>query len=786
MGRKELKAVGGKHEASVAGVGGREEAVAGDAEPSRLAKAGQAIAGSFAAGVDAREGALVTGITVLGIFIGRAEILGLLAPFSLAYMLATYCWYRRAALFALLGAVVGRGWLLGYSAGVEEALMLAAFWLSAELIAGNGSRGDAEGDMPRGLVGTAVGACALARGVGRLWTGAAVYDLVLIIFELIMVATSAAVFHQGLPSLLGWRDRDEGLAPVISAGIMGGVALLGTAGLGIGELRIIWVLTTLIVLSFAGGGVLAGGGAGAVVGLILGLAVHLDLSLVVVLLLGGAAAGLALPVGRPGAVAGFTGAVLLSSWLLSTGSVFTPWELIAAVGMFLLNPLSLQRPAVREVAAAGDPARRSVRGAAGDIACLWNRKGDRRRGWRGLLGRPDRAAPPRRRRGSQDPDTPARLRSFARVFRRLADSFSEVTDAEEGVVSDQERAAGVIDIVGARVCRSCDRFSACWQKRFMNTYHMFSEMLATFEIEDGRSVDRRVQKLQRHCKMRSEEVLETMEAAWRVQQIGVKWSSQFAETRDLAASQFRGIAEMMEDFAVSMDRGERPRGMGARGETRLRYEAGVAATSRSGTSSGDSNVVRRLSAGELVVMLSDGMGSGERARQESRAAVSLLEDLLELGLDRESALRTVNSVLVLRSTEEVFATVDLMSVDMTTGQAEFTKIGAAPTFVMRGRDVLCIPAQVVPIGILEDVSLESTRRMLQPGDMVVMMTDGVMEALGDLTASQKRSWMSRFLASTRHECPEDLASAVVARAVSLCHDGLSDDMSVIAVKLDEG
>ncbi|MFO8059552.1 MAG: SpoIIE family protein phosphatase [Bacillota bacterium] len=725
-----------------------------------------------------REFIMYAAVFMMGVFIGRAQIMNLLAPFSIPYVLASLCWSRRMTPFALIGVALGRGWLVGYGAAVSEALMLAAFWLSAEMMCGSWR----EESAPRGVVGVGVGACVIFRGAAHLWTGATLYRLCLLLFEMIMVACSSLVFHRALPQVLSPEERPEGadFGSNLAAGIFGGVLLLGTAGLRIGDLRVIWVVATLLVMSFAGRGVTGGIAAGAAVGLIVGFSLHFDLPLALALACAGAAAGCMARWGRAGVAAGFISGMLAVSWLSSAGAVPSPWEFLAAVGLYLLSPLGLDYGARREVAAAA--AGRPWFAAEESSARLFRRVQKRRRPREAVASLFRRIRSPG---GPRDEgEVPERMRSFARVFRRLADSFSEVSTAEQCSFTDQEREAEILDRVGQQVCRKCDRYSECWQDQFMTTYRILSEVLATFEIDDQRSIDARIRKLQQHCRGMSDSVLEAMRSSWTLQRMGMNWSSQFAETRDLAAAQFRGIADMMEDFARGAASGSRPQR--SRKQCRLRYDAGVAAIARGGhRASGDSHLVRKLRARDLVVLLSDGMGAGDRARQESRAAVSLLEELLELGLDRDAALRTVNSVLVLRSTEEIFATVDMLSVDLVTGRAEFTKIGAAPTFITRGREVFCIPSQVIPIGILNEVAPESTSRVIQPGDTVVMMTDGVMEALGDLTESQKRNWIARFLQSGRWDCSEDLASALVAQAASLSVHGPVDDMSVVAVEFLE-
>ena len=93
-----------------------------------------------------------------------------------------------------------------------------------------------------------------------------------------------------------------------------------------------------------------------------------------------------------------------------------------------------------------------------------------------------------------------------------------------------------------------------------------------------------------------------------------------------------------------------------------------------------------------MLALSDGMGSGLRAAKESKTTINLLENFFEAGFNKEIALKTINSILMLRSSDEMFSTIDLTIFDKYSGEAEFIKIGAVSTFIKtQGKvDVICL------------------------------------------------------------------------------------------------
>lgn len=133
-----------------------------------------------------------------------------------------------------------------------------------------------------------------------------------------------------------------------------------------------------------------------------------------------------------------------------------------------------------------------------------------------------------------------------------------------------------------------------------------------------------------------------------------------------------------------------PDGGGGRGRRRKDGE----------TVSGDTGAWFKHDDGALYVLLCDGMGSGPAAGRESSLAVRLLEQFLRAGTSPERALKTVASALGLRGEEDGgFTTVDLLRLDLFTGEAGIYKYGAAPTYIRKGRQVTRVTGATLPAGL---------------------------------------------------------------------------------------
>lgn len=178
-----------------------------------------------------------------------------------------------------------------------------------------------------------------------------------------------------------------------------------------------------------------------------------------------------------------------------------------------------------------------------------------------------------------------------------------------------------------------------------------------------------------------------------------------------------------------------------------------------------------------IVLLSDGMGTGSRAAIDSAFTCETFCNLLKSGLDVKTTASTVNCAMLMKSTDESLATVDLIIADPVLSTVKFYKCGAAPTFILQKGKTFVIEAESVPIGILDTVDLAESEISVEKGDIILTVSDGV--------AGENWGWISSELKHYRGENP-----AVLARHILQCagdrHLGKrADDMTVIAVMVDE-
>ncbi len=172
-------------------------------------------------------------------------------------------------------------------------------------------------------------------------------------------------------------------------------------------------------------------------------------------------------------------------------------------------------------------------------------------------------------------------------------------------------------------------------------------------------------------------------------------------------------------------------------------------------------------------LVSDGMGSGRDAALTSRLSAIMLEKLLTVGAEKESAIKLLNKALVEKE-EEIFATVDLLEIDRVLCTATLIKAGAAPTVFIRGGCSHIIESRTPPAGIMRNVIADKKTFRLEKGDMIVMLSDGILQTGSDFPILPK---------SGIPPLPSARALATKILREARRSSEASDDMSVCTLRI---
>lgn len=195
--------------------------------------------------------------------------------------------------------------------------------------------------------------------------------------------------------------------------------------------------------------------------------------------------------------------------------------------------------------------------------------------------------------------------------------------------------------------------------------------------------------------------------------------------------------------------------------------------------SGDSFLSIKLKDGKYLVAISDGMGSGEEARQSSSKALKMLENLLLSGFDKKTSLELINSSLI-NQNEEIFATLDIAIIDLYKGNVELIKSGACPTYIKSKNSVQVIKANSLPAGIINESSLQSFDRDISSGEILLMCSDGILDS--NVEYKNKELWVKYLLEDIETNNTKKIADLVLNEAIDNGYGTAKDDMSVVVCK----
>ena len=408
------------------------------------------------------------------------------------------------------------------------------------------------------------------------------------------------------------------------------------------------------------------------------------------------------------------------------------------------------------------------------------------------------------------------IEKYADSIKQLSRTFLHLEEKKSAF--SNEEIEDMFDRTKERACKSCEKCSWCWEEDFVHTYQMGYEVLSAIDHYGSELNTETKRKLQQRC-LRWEAFLQEMLGAFHDARQNMMWNNRIVLGREGCAVQMDTFADMLRSTAKEL---EKSLFSDERLEKKLashlkkkgirvlyssfflnregKYEVHLTARAVKNTCvtikalvkavsevmgrqfiaesdqafmlgkeyqtivcmegpvfytlygvarigkdcnkiSGDNFMMRELGGGKLAVALSDGMGSGEKACRESTLVMELLEELLEAGFPAKAAIQMINTTLVMGREER-------------------------------------ISSSSLPIGVMHSIEIESVQRTLEDGDFVVMITDGVLDAL---PVGEQDLLMETIIGGTTGGNPKELAHHILEQVLNWTGEEPMDDMTVLAV-----
>ncbi|NMB40636.1 MAG: SpoIIE family protein phosphatase [Firmicutes bacterium] len=370
------------------------------------------------------------------------------------------------------------------------------------------------------------------------------------------------------------------------------------------------------------------------------------------------------------------------------------------------------------------------------------------------------------------------IKNFAAVFQELATTFRPLLQVEE--VRSKSDFSPLIENFVQKVCASCKFQERCWQSDLANQYRRVLAMLSAAEENDKFSERFIPVKLRRYCP-RQKEMVKAVNHMREIYRLNCYWQEKMYENRLLVSGQLEGVSSIMQKLAKELKLEAVEKRKHTENESiRFAAEIGVAQVAKDGqTVTGDSYAVLPLKDGKQAIIISDGMGSGKKARLSSLSTVKLMKHLLEIGFRREMIISTLNTLLCLGYPSERFSTLDLAFLNLHSGEIELYKLGAPPSFLKKGEMIRTVGSVSLPVGILEDISPAKECLEVPDGGVLVMVTDGLVDARQE----NDENWIVGALQEIPHDHPQVIADRLIEEACYRWPRGVQDDLTVLVSRL---
>ena len=198
--------------------------------------------------------------------------------------------------------------------------------------------------------------------------------------------------------------------------------------------------------------------------------------------------------------------------------------------------------------------------------------------------------------------------------------------------------------------------------------------------------------------------------------------------------------------------------------------------------SGDSYSFLETDEKKFYAILSDGMGSGKKAEEDSEIILELAERFLESGFSTRLTAKMINDTLLAGGEGKNMSTLDICSIDLYTGETEFLKVGAAYSLLKRDGYVEKIPSLGLPLGIFYEMEMNHYQKQLLDGDYIFLFSDGILDSFA---GEEGEELLKEMVARIPYRRPSEMAGHIMKHAISASGGRVRDDMTVLVMGIWE-
>lgn len=577
---------------------------------------------------------------------------------------------------------------------------------------------------------------AIAEIVGLALNGMLIYDALMAVYMSITTAIFYMIFAEGLLVIMNAFEKNAfSTEQVTAGGILITIILSSFSKLSIFGMTLSGIVGVLIIMLLGWRrGAAIGASSGISIAIVLSLIGYGNIALVATYGFCGLLAGILARFGKIGAIAGFVfGNIILAFYANGQAEVIVSLKeiIVASIVLFFLP--------------------KSVTVIIDDLFDY-------------------NAALPEGKDGYIEESTMLKLGAACDVVEDIAENV--YSKEEEQTTSDAM--GSFIKTLNDNTCKRCENYEKCWvhnyHQMYETTFNSISVLQTKGEIKE--------ENLEDSCCENKILFADGLNFSYEIYKVNQDWQQRMNENKLHISKQLKEVSNALNKMKNEM---RETVVVAEKEDAKYSLEIGIAKKKKNNSIiSGDSTTVIKLKDGKVLVGLSDGMGSGEVAARNSKKVMLTLEKFLNTGFDKETAVKLLNSYLLIGKEEDNFATLDVAIFDQNTCEVDFVKVSACPTLVKENGKVKEISSMSLPIGIIDDIDVDLKAEKLKKGDFFVMMTDGVTDISTKLPNERD---INHLLSEIKTEDSQRLADIILQEMLDATYGIARDDMTVLVVKV---
>jgi sigma-B regulation protein RsbU (phosphoserine phosphatase) len=185
---------------------------------------------------------------------------------------------------------------------------------------------------------------------------------------------------------------------------------------------------------------------------------------------------------------------------------------------------------------------------------------------------------------------------------------------------------------------------------------------------------------------------------------------------------------------------------------------------------------------QTVIAFGDVSGKGAAAALYGGLVSGLLRTLAPRRRRPAELLKALNDSLVGRKVEARYVTLCVLLWDPATRELDMANAGAVPPMICRGGEILNLRVEGVPLGLLESREYEEVVVPAQPGDAIVLYSDGITDHVNPAGKEYGRGRLAQVVRARCADSPQEMIAAIFEEIDKFAATAF-DDQTVFAMKV---